>query len=138
MPLFWLRGGNQAVLSAVNAVLNVELYHNNVSLTQPVIRSKAVVVATHLMAISDTDNICTLRLIVVNEDHPTLTALAPLVSDLENKGTYPVARGPVFGSPARKIEVPPNQKLFLQIVKEVGTSATTVNEYHNLLLFIDR
>ncbi len=140
MPNVWVRGPfSHLSITSVGSVVNNELYHNIIdAVSEPLHRQKVTVVATYLMMVVDTEDIFTVRLAVVNEDHPAITLSNVSLADPAWKGIYPVAKGPVYVSPRRKIDIPWGSKLFLTTVKEVGTVSSSLHVFINILLNIKR
>ncbi len=135
MALLWVRKALSGSITTAGTQLLVDtLYHNGRATAGTLsLKQKATVVATHLMFVSDQDDILTARLIVDGE------AVVPVfgtyeVQDPQYKGIYPFARGPVFFSPRRLIAIPTEHKLFLQLIKESGGSATAIFGYVQVLL----
>ncbi len=136
MALHWVTGFDTTVQSSIG-IVNVaqSIYSNGRTVTgQLTLVQKAVVVATHLMCVTDSVDMCRARLAVV-EESITPTVSVPEDEDKDIKGLYPFAQGPVFFSPRRKIEIPSESELFLVIEKLSGSISTIINVHWRFLLY---
>ncbi len=136
MALNWVQGTILGTVStSVTIVAAAELIYANQRVVSGTITlvQKAVVVATHLMGITSTDDLCRMRLAVVNES-VTPTVAEPEDEDKRIKGLYPFARGPVYFSPRRKIDIPSESDLFLVIEKLTGSTSSDIRCHYRFLL----
>ncbi len=136
MPLTWITGGLTRTQSATGIAGAVEIIHDNNRevMGQLTLIQKAVVVATHMCVITDTDDLWRIRVIVAEQTR-VLTAVAPEDSDPEIKGIYPYARGPVYLSPKRKIDIPVEARLALVMEKFTGSTSSIMSLHFRFLLF---
>jgi len=142
MPRFWVRRQGTFESSNDNSLAgNMLIYANSRETTGSItLVQKATVVATHLWAISDSDDTWTCSLILVNEDRtptygdPAVSAGSFSVSDPEIKGWYPFARGPMMYSPRRKISIPVEHSLQARFNREEGDSESTLKFHIQFLM----
>ncbi len=133
----WIRGSFNNTLTSVGLGENRELYHNSPDVTSPVItKQKATLVAAYWFAIEDVGDVWNIRLMVVHENFATPTVSIPGNSDDMIRGMYPFSKGPLIYSPKAGISVPPDHKLFMQTVKSVGGTSSTLQGWYNLLFVI--
>lgn len=141
MPRAWVRvQGSETITTTATLALNQLVYQNsreqsgNITLIQ-----KATVVATHLFAITTTDDTWSVTLLVESEDADAPTYSSPSIaaqggSDPEIKGHYIFARGPVLYSPRRLISIPTEHTLKMRINKEEGGNTSTFLWHAQFLL----
>ena len=137
MPRFWVRRQGTYESSNDNSLAgNMLVYLNSRETTGSItLVQKATVVATHLWAVSDTDDTWTCSLVLVGEDRaityadPAVSAGSYSISDPEIKGWYPFARGPMMYSPRRKISIPVEHALYARFNREEG-DAESVLKFH--------
>lgn len=137
MSLVWLTGSLVGTVSTSVTIVGAAelLYANQRSTVNTLtIVQKAVIVASHLMAITDTEDLCRIRLAVVDEA-VTPTVATPEDQDGRIKGLYPFARGPVYFSPKRKIDIPSEQDFFMVVEKLTGSASTNIRVHFRFLLF---
>jgi len=135
MARTWVRVQGTETITTTKTLANAKLlYQNSRSIAGNItLVQKATVVATHLFAITTTDDTWSLSLTVTDENRvPTYGD--PEVADPELKGLYVVARGPVLYSPKRLIAIPSESSLYLRINKEEGGSAATIHWHAQLLI----
>lgn len=130
----WIRTAQTYAGSATGLISNTELYHNNSSASGSGQAFDATIVATHLFGVSDTDEIITIRLVVHHESLAAITESIPAYEDESTHGVYPFAKGPVLYSPRTKITVPRSHKLYASVAKKLGSNATNLYMYFNLLV----
>lgn len=145
MPRFWIRKqGTETVTTTGTLALALLMYNNQKVVISGAItiQQKVTVVATHLFAITNTDDTFSMGLVTLDESdtvtysHPQADATGG--SDKELKGHYVVARGPVLYSPRRLISVPVEETLWFRINKEVGGNTSTINWACQILLNVSQ
>ena len=142
MPRFWVRRQGTFESNNDNSLAgNLLIYQNSRETTGSItLVQKATVVATHLWAISDSDDTWSCSLLVIQEDR-NLSYADPGVdvgdfhtSDPEVKGFYPFARGPMMYSPRRKIAIPVEHALYCRFNKEEGNAESVLHVNVQFLL----
>lgn len=113
---------------------NALVYHNNSGQSTTTRKFDATIVARHLCVVSDTDDIWVARFVMVHESFPTLTVATPADADEKVHGVFPFCRGPVYFNPQSKISVPADHKLFLQLFKALGSTASAYHIQYRALL----
>ncbi len=131
MGTHWVRHQNEVTLTTTTTLgFNDVVYNNQRAQVSSAIQlqQKATVVATHLWAITDTEDTWSMTILVVDEARtPTYSDPAVLAqggSDQEIKGFYNFARGPILYSPRRLISIPVESQLIVRVNKEEGGNAS--------------
>ncbi len=136
MSRHWIRAQTSATASAVPTQTGAggTIYHNSrETVTNIVLIQEATIVATHLYLVSNTEDLFTVRLLVVDENvTPTVSMFEE--EDPQYKGIYAAARGPTLYSPRRKISIPTEHQLFMQVIKETGSTSSTIGIYYQFLI----
>ncbi len=136
MPV-WERYDTATVLSAIGDHANVELFHN-FQADENFEASDVVIVDGIATIITNTDDLCAVRLLVVPEEILT-ASLTEDVPQPHNQMVYYswfCARGPMVFRLRSKRTVPPEHKLWVQLWKSRGTTSTTVNFGVHLLFVV--
>ncbi len=132
----WERYHGAFVFSAEGGSGNTELFHNEQA-DENFEASDVVIVDGILTVITDTDDLCGLRLVIAPEEILTasLTEDTPQPhSDLVYYSWH-VARGPMVFRLRSKRTIPPEHKLWITGWKASGTASTNVR-YGIQLLFV--
>ncbi len=133
MAKFWVREQLTGNLSTPALHFNQLIYHNNSTLSTTGQRFKATAVAQFYMGLTDIDDLWILRLVLMHES-VTPTVSTPGDSEEAVRGLYPFAKGPVYFAPRASITVPSDHKLWLQVSKVLGTSASIYQVSLNVLM----
>ncbi len=122
----WTRHSHAATLSTEDATNNKELIHNNPTTAEPWTASRLVIVDGFVTLISDTDNLCGCRLLVVPEDivDGDIDATNPEDPDPSIYYSFFFGRGPMVFRLRSKKTIGPNDKLWVSLWKESGTDST--------------
>ncbi len=129
MPV-WERYDRSEVLTAQGGHVNREIFHN-LQADENFESSDVVIVDGIVTFITDTDDLCGARLLVVPEEilDGTLTEDVPQPHNDMVYYSWFVARGPMVFRLRSKKTVPPEHKLWMQVWKATsggGTTATTI------------
>ncbi len=126
MPV-WERYDNQATMAAAGAHVNVEVFHN-FQADENFEASDVVIVDGIVTFITDTDDLCGARLLVVPEEiaEATLTEDVPQPHNDMVYYSWYVSRGPMVFRLRSKRTVPPEHKLWMQTWKARGSSSTVL------------
>ncbi len=137
MVKLWVRkSGTATTTTAATQVSVTSIYQNSRESSGNITHiQKVTVVAAHLFAVTNTEDVFSMRLIVADEGR-TISYGEPEVADPEIKGMYIFARGPVYFSPRRLISIPVESELSVQIRKEMGANASVNSWYGQFLLNI--
>ncbi len=122
-------------VTAVNDVVNVEVLDNQAS-AEPWDDHDFTVVDGQLTVITNTDDVCGIRLIVAQETIVTgdLTATSPVASDDMVWYNWYCARGPLVFRMVSKRTIHPEFSLWVQMYKANGTTATAIRFGLNLMI----
>ncbi len=136
----WERYDDETTLAAVGSHTNREVFHNFQG--DENFESSDVVIVDGIMTfITDTDDLCGARLLVVPEEILT-AALTEDIPQPHNDMVYYswfVARGPMVFRLRSKRTIPPEHKLWMQVWKATtggGTTSTTVRWGAHLLFVV--
>ncbi len=133
MAKFWVREQVTGALSSPALHFNQLIYHNNSALSTTGQRFKATAVAQFYMGLTDTEDLWILRLALM---HESITPTTSIPGDNEEavRGLYPFAKGPVYFAPRASITVPSDHKLWLQVIKVLGSASSTYQVSLNTLM----
>ncbi len=135
MPV-WERYDGLVGVAAVGDHVNTEIFHN-VQADENFEASDVVIVDGILTLITDSDDLCGVRLLVVPEELSTgdLNEDVPQPHNRMVYYSWYAARGPMVFRLRSKKTVPPEHKLWIQGWKASGTTSTTLR-YGLHVLFV--
>ncbi len=136
MSRVWVRMSETDTISTAGSLGSSTIAYQNSreTVTNITLVQKVTVVATHIMAVCDTEDTWSISLCVLEENATAPIYNTPERNDPLVKGMYYVSRGPVYFSPRRLISIPSEHSLYLRINKELGGSQSTINVHAQFLL----
>ncbi len=129
----WERYQKGNTLSTVNTHVTDEIFHNQAAVGQNFQSSDVVCVDGIVSVITDTDDLCGVRLLVTDENLTIVDEDDPEPHSHLVYYSWFVARGPSYFRLLSKKTVPPESKMYVQTWKALGGTSTTINVGLHLL-----
>ncbi len=126
MSGLWEEYDTSTVVTAIGDQASVELFHNEVD--DHIFASAPITIVDGILTvITNTDDLCKVKLVIAHESF-NATAIAALGRhEPQNWYSWFCARGPLVFRMRSKKTIFPEHKLWMKMIKQRGTTATTVN-----------